>query len=128
MLGAASAVLYAIAAVTQRRWLDDSADAAASISPLEVVAFVIATLLLFALFAALLRRFRRDPPARDIRILAIVFPLAFNVLLVFVPPSTSIDLLSYVSHGYIATELDGNPHLDPSSGVAQTPLGAELTR
>jgi alpha-1,6-mannosyltransferase len=93
-----------------------------------VVAFVIATLLLFALFAALLRRFRWDPPARDTRILAIVFPVAFNVLLVFVPPSTSIDLLSYVSHGYIATDLDGNPHLVPSSGVAQTPLGADLMR
>lgn len=121
-------MLYAIAAVKQRRWLRDSADGDASLSRLDVVVFVIATLLLFALFAVLLRRFWRDPPARDIRILAIVFPVAFNVLLVFVPPSTSIDLLSYVSHGYIATELDGNPHLDPSSGVAQTPLGAELTR
>jgi alpha-1,6-mannosyltransferase len=128
MLGAASAVLYAIAAITQRRWLDDSADADASISPLEVVVFVIATLLVFALFAALLRRFRSEPPSRDARILAIAFPVAFNALLVFVPPSTSIDLLSYISHGYIATELDGNPHLDPSSGVAQTPLGAELVR
>jgi alpha-1,6-mannosyltransferase len=121
-------VLYALTAVAQRRWLDDSADSDASLSRLDVVVFVIATLLLFALFAALLLRLRRDPPARDIRILAIVFPVAFNVLLMFVPPSTSIDLLSYVSHGYIATELDGNPHLDPSSGVAQTSLGAELIR
>lgn len=128
IVGAVSAVLYAVTAAAQRRWLQDSADSDASLSRVDVVVFVIATFLLFALFAALLRRFRRDPPARDIRILAIVFPVAFNVLLVFVPPSTSIDLLSYVSHGYIATELDGNPHLVPSSGVAQTPLGAELMR
>lgn len=128
IVGAVSAVLYAVTAAAQRRWLQDSADSDASLFWVDVVVFVIATLLLFALFAALLRRFRWDPPASDIRILAIVFPVAFNVLLVFVPPSTSIDLLSYVSHGYIATELDGNPHLVPSSGVAQTPLGAELMR
>jgi alpha-1,6-mannosyltransferase len=128
IVGAVSAVLYAVTAAAQRRWLQDSADSDASLSRVDVVVFVIATLLLFALFAALLLRFRGDPPARDIRILAIVFPVAFNVLLVFVPPSTSIDLLSYVSHGYIATELDGNPHLDPSSGVAQTPLGTKLMR
>ena len=128
IVGAASELLYAITAVAQRRWLQDSADSDASLSGLGVLVFVIATLLLFVLFAALLLRFRGDPPARDVRILAIVFPVAFNALLVFVPPSTSIDLLSYVSHGYIATELDGNPHLEPSSGVAQTPLGAELTR
>jgi hypothetical protein len=128
IVGAASAVLYALTAVAQRRWLNDSADGDASLSRLDVVVFVIATLLLFALFAAVLRRFRSEPPSRDARILAIVFPVVFNALLVFVPPSTSIDLLSYISHGYIATELDGNPHVDPSSGVAATPLGAELIR
>jgi hypothetical protein len=94
IVGAVSAMLYAVTAAAQRRWLQDSADSDASLFWVDVVAFVIATLLLFALFAALLRRFRWDPPARDTRILAIVFPVAFNVLLVFVPPSTSIDLLS----------------------------------
>jgi ABC-type bacteriocin/lantibiotic exporter with double-glycine peptidase domain len=70
IVGAFSAVLYAVTAAAQLRWLQDSADSDASLSRVDVVLFVIATFLLFALFAALLRRFRRNPPARDIRILA----------------------------------------------------------
>lgn len=122
-------MLYAAMAVAQRGWLRDSADPDdVSRLRLEVAIFVVTTLLLFFLFARLLLQVWRDPPARAARVLAIAFPVAFNLLLVFVPPSLSIDLLSYVSHGYIATTLNGNPHVDPSSSVAQTSLGPELAR
>src|ERR671934_246259 len=46
MLGAASAVLYAVTAVAQRRWLNDSADGNASLSRLVVVAASLGSALL----------------------------------------------------------------------------------
>ena len=129
MIGAASALLYAVIAVAQRGWLDGSPGRdGPSMFRLDLLVFVFSTFLLFTLFAALLLRVRRNPPSRDARVLAIAFPVAFNLLFVFVPPSVSIDLLSYISHGYIATTLDSNPHVDPSSSVAQTPVASELAR
>ena len=41
------------------------------------------------------------------------------------PPSLSSDVLSYIAHGSIATELGGNPYLQPEA-VVGTPVEPEL--
>ena len=45
---------------------------------------------------------------------------------ILAPPSLSIDLLSYISHGYIGSVQDANPYVVPSSAVAATAIGPEL--
>ena len=126
LIGVASGLLYAVVGGTQRAI--QRAPAIAGTAPaLQIGLYLMATLGLFAL----LRAAAREVPQgrirhRRARILAFSFPVLFNVLYVFVPPSLSIDLLSYISHGYIRASFNGNPYLDPSSIVAHTPIGTEL--
>jgi alpha-1,6-mannosyltransferase len=87
----------------------------------------LATLGLFALYLLLLVWCRRGGfgSSRAV-VFAMTLPVLFNVLFILVPPSFSIDLLSYISHGYIKASLHGNPYVIPSSIVADTSLGSEL--
>jgi alpha-1,6-mannosyltransferase len=63
-----------------------------------------------------------------VKILVFGLPIVFNCILLFGPPLSSIDVFSYISHGYISAELDHNPYGQPSSIVADAPLGHELSR
>jgi hypothetical protein len=128
VIGVASGLLYVVVVATERRIQGSSSSGETSASQLDGV-FVIATLAMFALFGALLLICSRGGlVTRKARVIAIAFPVLFNVVLVFVPPRLSIDLLSYVSHGYINTVLHGNSLAEPSSIVADTPLGPDLAR
>lgn len=53
-------------------------------------------------------------------------PVAFNLLFLLGPPSFSSDVLSYISHGYIATEMAGNPYLQPEAAVVGTTVEPQL--
>jgi alpha-1,6-mannosyltransferase len=128
-IGAASGVLYGVVEITQRAIQQRPSAGALGAVPVAFGLYLLATIGLFALFAVLLRMCRRGAiNARRTLVLALGFPVLFNVLFVLTPPNLSIDLLSYISHGYIRANLDGNPYIDPSSIVANTPLGPELSR
>lgn len=68
------------------------------------------------------------PFTRGQRVLTIAFPIVFIAAFLLSPPSFSSDLLSYISHGHIETMLHANPLVEPTSVVADTPLGPELAR
>jgi alpha-1,6-mannosyltransferase len=120
LIGIASGMLYVVVLVAQRVIQRGPRTGG-------LIAYVTATIGLFVLFAALLRICAKGGlPTRGTRVLAIAFPVLFNLLFVLVPPNFSIDLLSYISHGYIETTLDANPYVEPSSIVSHTPLGSEL--
>ena len=129
VIGVATGILFAVVGVLEHR-LERSPDprALSTFGP-ELAVFVVATLILFGLYLALLVMCaKRGLPAHSERVLAIAFPVVFNLVFVFVPPNLSTDLLSYISHGYIATTLNGNPLVEPSRIVADTPFGSELLR
>jgi alpha-1,6-mannosyltransferase len=128
LIGVASGLLYlAVVAIQTRIHAPASPDGASGSSAYAV--FVIATLSLFALYGGLLFICARGHlVSKRAGVIAFAFPVVFNVLLILAPPRLSIDLLSYVSHGYISSVLEGNALVQPSSIVAETPLGPELAR
>jgi alpha-1,6-mannosyltransferase len=128
-IGAVSGALYGVVEITQRAIQQRPSAGALAAVPVALGLYLLATIALFALFAILLRMCRTGAiNARRTLLLALGFPVLFNILFVLTPPNFSIDLLSYISHGYIGASLDGNPYIDPSSDVADTPLGPELSR
>jgi alpha-1,6-mannosyltransferase len=129
VIGIASGLLYVVVARAQRWIQSPPSKDASSTSWVEPAVFVTGTLALFALFVTLLLVCAKSGlPSRKARVLVIAFPVVYNLLFVLVPPRLSIDLLSYISHGYIEATLDANPLVKPSSIVADTPLGPELAR
>src|SRR5215210_8610000 len=80
-----------------------------------------ATLLLFLLYLWLLILCRggmlRDGRART---LALVFPVLFNAGLLLGQPYQSIDVLTYVAHGYMGNLPGVNPYVTSAAAVAQT--------
>jgi hypothetical protein len=128
LIGGASGLLYAVVGGTQRALQRGTTSEGAAFL-LPTVLYLLATLGLFGLYLLLLVRCRRGGfGSHRARVLAMTLPVLFNVLLILVPPSFSIDLLSYISHGYIKASLHGNPYVIPSSIVADTSLGSELLR
>jgi alpha-1,6-mannosyltransferase len=126
LIGGGSGLLYAVVGGTQLA-LQRGTTAEGASFLLPTVLYLLATLGLFALYLLLLVKCRRGGfGSRRALVLAMTLPVLFNVLLILVPPSFSIDLLSYISHGYIKVNLDGNPYVIPSSIVADTSLGSEL--
>ncbi len=127
LIGIGSGALYLALAVAQDALHRPPADAEPTLAPF--VAYTAVTIALFALFITLLVLCARYGPfTHRQRVLAISFPIVFNVAFLFTPPTLSIDLLSYISHGYIETTMGANPLVQPSSSVAGTPLGFELLR
>ena len=59
------------------------------------------------------------------RRLALGLPVLFNLILLFSPPAMSIDVMSYISHGYIENA-GGNAYVEPSSSVAGSNIGSRL--
>lgn len=86
-----------------------------------------ATIALFALYVGLLTLCRRGHLRdRRARALALVFPVLFNLALLFGHPYLSIDFFNYVTYGYLGTLPGGNPYVQPASFVGHLPLGAQL--
>jgi alpha-1,6-mannosyltransferase len=94
---------------------------------LPVAAYVAATFTLFVLYGAVLRlaALGRLTSPRT-RLLAILVPLAANVLFLASTPSFSTDTLSYVAHGSIAVDLGQNPHVTSEAAVVGTKVEPEL--
>ena len=96
---------------------------------LELGVYWGATALLFALYAWLLILCRggalRDGRAR---LLALVFPVLFNVGLLFGRPYQSIDALTYVAHGFMGAAHGVNPYAEAAAGIAYKGGTTELAR
>jgi alpha-1,6-mannosyltransferase len=120
VVGAGSGLLYLVLAGAQRAIQRGP-------RPLPIALYVAATIGLFASYGLLLLACAKAGLRnRGARVLAIGFPVVFNVLWILSSPSLSIDLLSYVSHGYIGSVQGANPYVVPSSAVAATAIGPEL--
>ncbi len=138
-IGLASAALYLVVYATQwmmfRNGLDqrvagtlvrgETADIPRLL--LQSAGYYGATLLLFVLYLWLLFLCRggslRDGRART---LALVFPILFNLGLLFGHPFQSIDALTYVAHGYIGDLPGGNPYATAASWVGHTSFARQL--
>jgi hypothetical protein len=105
LIGVGSGLLYVALAVAQSR-LHRATPAHGDPTLLPLLAYATITIVLFALFIALLVVCAKCGPfSRRQRVLAIAFPVVFHAAFLLPPPSLSSDLLSYVSHGYIETTL-----------------------
>jgi alpha-1,6-mannosyltransferase len=127
LVGAGSGLLYAATYAAQRGLRGNSTPLATRLPRLDILLYLVATVGLFLLYGLLLMICRRGglgtPRAR---VLAFAFPVAFNIAFLAAAPNLSIDLLSYISHGYIRAVLHGNPYVLPSSAVAHTAIGPQL--
>jgi hypothetical protein len=92
---------------------------------LAVVGYLGATLALFGLYGWLLRLCRAGVP-RAARLLVFGLPVLYSLLWLATLPVFSVDVFSYLAHGYVRVGLDANPYEMPSSAVAASPLGGEL--
>ena len=92
-----------------------------------VAAYVLATCGLFALYSAVLLLCRRGwiTTPRNRR-LVIGIPVVFNLALVGTLPTLSIDVYSYLAHGYVQAGLRQNPYLIGARAVAGTSFGREI--
>ncbi|OWY65022.1 hypothetical protein B7486_44175 [cyanobacterium TDX16] len=85
------------------------------------------TIALFALYFWLLRLCRRGQlRSGAARTLALLFPLLFNLGLLFRQPYISNDVFSYMAHGYQAITPDSNPYVDAAGEVIKSPFGPQL--
>jgi alpha-1,6-mannosyltransferase len=93
----------------------------------EAAAYYAATGALFALYGLLLwlcRRGRvRDRRARN---LALGFPILFNLGLLIGRPYLSIDVFSYIGHGYLGAETPGGAYLQETRTLADTSYALRL--
>jgi hypothetical protein len=119
LIGAGSAPLYLLVHVIQRRMLQGAG------IPVDFLLYAFVTLVLFLLYSGLLS-VCRDELDRRTRALAFTLPVLCNVAWLAAAPSLSIDVLSYISHGYVRAGLGENPYLVPSSAVATSPIAADL--
>jgi alpha-1,6-mannosyltransferase len=127
VIGLSSGVLYLVTYVAQRAIQHAGQGDKRGLPVFPLLLYVSATVCLFGLVTLLLYICRRQGLAnRRATILAVAFPVAFDLLFLVAAPNFSIDLLSYITHGYIRVALHGNPYLVPSSAVAPTAMGPKL--
>jgi alpha-1,6-mannosyltransferase len=119
LIAAGSAPLYLLVHVIQRRMFDGAGNAA------NLLLYAFATVVLFLLYGGLLR-VCRDELDRRTRALTLTLPVLCNVAWLAAAPSLSIDVLSYISHGFVRAGLGENPYLVPSSAMATSPIAADL--
>jgi alpha-1,6-mannosyltransferase len=127
LAGTGSGLLYLGTAMAQRFLQHGPGPDGATGLLLQIVLYVTATIGLFGFYGGLLVVCRSGGlHKRGARMLAVGLPVVVNLLLLLVPPGLSIDLLSYISHGYIWSVQDANPYVVSSSAVAHTAIGPEL--
>lgn len=119
LIGVGSASLYVLTHAVQRRMLSGEGPTAA------FLLYATATVGLFLLYGAVLRVCRDGLDPRT-RALAFGLPVLFNVAWLVAAPTLSIDVPSYVSHGYVRAGLGENPYLVPSSAVETSAIAADL--
>jgi hypothetical protein len=118
-LGVASIVLYTATYAVQRRI---AFGPLAVGPPLLYVAITVASFLVYGRVLALASAGALD--RSGVR-RAIVFPIVVSALLTVGPPSFSIDVWSYLGHGYQAS-VGANPYQQPVRDIAASAYGAEL--
>ena len=89
--------------------------------------YLSATIGLFLLYAWLLRRCEHQLVATPwSRRLALGFPVLFNLVFLLGRPLLSIDIFSYIAHGYLGTTPGFNPYQDAVRDVINTSFGRGL--
>ncbi len=121
--GVASGLLYVAMYMSQRALHGGPGSEGFSAG---IVLYLVVTVGLFAIYVYLLLLFRR-PLLGWVRVVALGLPVLYSLLWLPTAPVFSSDVLAYFSHGYVHTELDGNPYSVHSSAVAASPVGAELS-
>jgi alpha-1,6-mannosyltransferase len=128
LAGITSAALYGVAYLVERA-LGRAAVAAQppgrSHQALELLLYWVVFAGLVAIYGLLLVHVRRRGLGRGALRLALAIPVLFHVCLWAARPYLSIDLMSYVAHGHIATS-GGNPYLQPAESLAHTRFGDAL--
>ncbi|CAN5611054.1 hypothetical protein BH24ACT18_BH24ACT18_00250 [soil metagenome] len=140
-IGLASGVLYLVGHAAQRAVFHNGQQARVAGEvfrgappdgarlALELGVYWGATALLFALYAWILILCRRGS-LRDGRasLLALSFPVLFNVGLLFGLPYQSMDALTYVAHGFMGGAFDLNPYGRAAAEIAYNGGTAGLAR
>ncbi len=143
VIGLLSGVLYLVVYFTQRAIYLNGLDlnfagvvergAPASRTRLirEAAGYYGATLALFVLYAWLLRLCTQRVPGgrlrdRRARNLALLFPVLFNLGLLFGRPYLSIDVATYIAHGHLGATLGGNPYTEAARDMVNRPFAAHL--
>jgi hypothetical protein len=122
VFGVGSGVLYVTMYAAQRAiHAGPTADAIAA----GLAVYPVITIGVFGLYAWVLVLCRR-PLTASARLAAWGFPVVFSLFWLPVAPVFSIDVFSYIAHGYVPVELGDNPYLVPGGAVAASPLGPEL--
>jgi hypothetical protein len=122
VLGVGSGLLYVAMYAAQRAiHAGPTADTFAT----GVAAYPVITIGVFGLYAWVLVLCRR-PLTAAVRLAAWGFPVLFSLFWLPVAPVFSIDVFSYIAHGYVQVELGDNPYLVHGEAVADSPLGPEL--
>ena len=122
VLGVGSGLLYVAMYAAQRAiHAGPTADTFAA----GLAVYPVITIGVFVLYALVLVLCRR-PLTAAMRLAAWGFPVVFSILWLPVAPVFSIDVFSYIAHGYVQAELGENPYLVHGGAVAASPLGPEL--
>lgn len=127
LIGAASGSLYAAIYTLQRSIAPVHAPAGPALW-LVVALYAIATLVQFLLYAKLISLASAGALGHPrARMLALAFPVLFNVALLAGRPYLSIDSYTYVAHGH-QMALGDNPYAQSVKDLEPTPYGAQLSR
>jgi alpha-1,6-mannosyltransferase len=123
-IGLGSTALYGVLVLIKPLIQRDSFDRSGLL--LQVGFYSVISIGLFALYGWLIAICRRgELESARVRRLALGLPVLFNLILLFSPPAMSIDVMSYISHGYIENA-GGNAYVEPSSSVAGSNVGSRL--
>ncbi|MDQ3236686.1 MAG: hypothetical protein M3Q54_03985 [Actinomycetota bacterium] len=130
LIGVSSGLLYLIVYLTQRgMFLNGRGESPVDGARLlfEAGGYYGATVLLFALYVWIIFLCRGGLIHDDrARMLALLFPVLFNLGLLFGNPQQSIDALTYVAHGYLGNLPDANPYTTAAAMVEGTSFGEQL--
>ena len=124
LIGLGSAALYGVLVLIDPLIQRDSLDRSGL--SLQVGLYSAISIGLFALYGWLIAICRRRKLwSAGVRWLALGLPVLFNLTLLLGPPATSIDVMSYISHGHIEAA-GGNAYVEPSSSLAGSSIGSRL--
>jgi alpha-1,6-mannosyltransferase len=93
----------------------------------ELIVYYSSIVALFALYFYLLRIcYHGRLLDRRSSKLIFIFPVIFNLVLLFVRPYFSIDIFSYMTYGYFGITPGSNPYVNAAKEAANTPFGHQL--
>ena len=127
LIGGASGTLYAATYALQRSIAPVHAGTGSALTWI-VTLYLVVTVVQFVLYGMLISLASRGAlESGRARALALVFPVLFNAALLAGRPSLSIDVFTYIAHGYQAS-IGQSPYAHPVKEVAEMPFGRELAR